>query len=404
VIRILVIDDHEMFAETLVRLLAEDPDIDVIGSVTTAEAGLARARAEQPDIVLMDFGLPDMDGAAATRIMKETCPAIKVITLTGSDHPGAYYAALEARSTAWVRKTRAVQELRLAVHRVYRGEAVPNDELEDVPTPEQLVVHYQPIVKLATDEVDGFEALVRWQHPQLGLLSPAAFLPRAEETGFINELGRHVGGRASRQLVSWQRQLELGRALWVSVNVSASGIRRPSLIDDIAATIAASEITPHDLILEVTESVLIEHADAALRQLEGLKALGVRLALDDFGTGFSSLSYLQQFPFDHVKLDMSFTSELPQSTRAMRLAEAIHHVAVALDMRGIAEGIERPEQARALVDAGWEYGQGFLYSRPVDAEAAADVIRAGPPSRPHADRAPSAAEHIRSRKPRPVSL
>jgi EAL domain-containing protein (putative c-di-GMP-specific phosphodiesterase class I) len=375
VIRVLIIDDHEMFAESLVRVLGEDPQIRVIGSVATAVAGLDRARAEQPDIVLMDFGLPDMDGAVATRRLKEMCPDVKVITLTGSEQPGAYVAAMEAGSKAWVRKTRAVEELRLAVYSVFRGETVPNDEMADLPTPEELVVHYQPIVELASEAVVGFEALVRWQHPERGLIPPGDFLPRAERTGFIAEVGRVVAGRACRQLVEWQQQLQPDDELWMSVNVSASGLTRPSLCGDVARIIEASGIAPSNLVFEITESVLMEDPDSALVHMERLKSLGVRFALDDFGTGYSSLAYLQRFPFDHLKLDMSFTSALPQSSRAMRLVEAIHQVATALDMRGIAEGVERPEQARALRDLGWEFAQGFLYSRPVEAAAAAGLIR-----------------------------
>ena len=285
-IRVLIIDDHEMFTELLLRLLNEDPDIEVIAAVGTAQEGLAHVRIDLPDIVLMDFGLPDMDGAAATRIVTETCPTTRVIILTGSDHPGAYYAALEAGSVAWVRKTRAVHELLLVLHKVYRGEAVPNDELSDLPRPEELVVHYQPIMELASHHIVGFESLVRWQHPERGLVPPLAFLARAEETGFINELGRHVGRVACLQTVAWQKRFQRTPQLWVSVNVSPSGVKRSGLIYDIAMAIDLSGIEPENLVLEVTENVLLEDAEVALAQLRRLKDLGVQLALDDFGTGF----------------------------------------------------------------------------------------------------------------------
>ena len=377
-IRVLIIDDHEMFAETLVRLLSDDPNIEVLGAAATASGGLERARADPPDIVLMDFGLPDMTGAAATRLLKTMCPDTKVITLTGSEHLGAYNEAVEAGSVAWVRKTRAVHDLVIAVHRVHGGEVLLADELSDLPTPEQLVVFYQPIVEIAGDVVAGFEALVRWQHPERGLLPPSDFLPRAEETGFINEIGRTVGSRACSQLVEWKRQIQPCPPLWVSVNVSGNAVKRPTLTREIAYAIETSGVRPEDLVLEVTENILLDDADAALAQLLRLKALGVQLALDDFGTGYSSLSYLRRYPFDHVKLDISFTAELPQSTRAMRMAEAIHQLVSALNMTGIAEGVERPEQAQALRDVGWEYAQGFLYSKPVDAAAAGALIQRPP--------------------------
>jgi Amt family ammonium transporter len=374
-IRVLIVDDHEMFAEILVRLLAEDPEIDVIGAVTTAGEGIDRARQERPDIVLMDFGLSDMDGAKGIRLIREACPGVKVITVTGSDHPGAYYQAIEAGTSAWVRKTAAVQDLSAAIHSVYRGESVSNDELSALPPLEQLAVHYQPIIEMGSDTVAGFEALVRWQHPDRGLILPGEFLPRAEETGFINELGRHVTGEACRQIARWQQRPVAGRELWVSVNVSASGVKRGDLADDVARAIESSGVHPQNLILEITENVLMEDAPSALVQLERLKALGVRLALDDFGTGYSSLSYLSQFPFDHVKLDIAFTAELPHSVRGMQLAVAIHQLASALGMLGIAEGVERAEQAGALRDIGWEYGQGFLYSKAVDSNAAEMLCR-----------------------------
>ena len=369
-IRVLVVDDHAMFAETLVRLLTEDATIEVIGNLATAASGIEAARAERPDIVLMDFGLPDMNGAEATRVLGACSPEIKVVILTGSEHPGAYYTAIEAGAAGWVRKTRAVHDLLSVIHQVHRGEVIATDELADLPTAEQLVVHYQPIIELATDEIAGFEALVRWQHPEQGLIMPAQFLPRAEETGFVNELGQVVGRTASRQLVVWQCQLKAARRLWVSVNISASGVKREALVREVAAVIDGTGVDPHDLVLEVTETVLLADADAALAQLRRLKEFGVRLALDDFGTGFSSLSYLREFPFDLVKLDMAFTAELPHSARAMRLVDAIHNVVTALDMDGIAEGVEREDQARALTDLGWRYAQGYLYSRPVDAETA----------------------------------
>jgi len=375
VIRVLVVDDHEMFSDTLVRLLADDPGIQVVGAAMTALEGVARARAEHPDIVLCDFDLPDMDGAAATRLLRDACPGVKVITLTGANLGGAYFAAMDAGAAGWIRKTRAFQDLRKAVHDVHRGELVGSEELAGLPTLDQLVVHYQPIVGLARDDVVGMEALVRWQHPETGLISPAEFLPRAEATGFMHQLTKNVARQACRQLFEWRRHLSADRGLWVSVNVSASSIKRASLVADIAEAIETSGVSPKDLVLEITESVLMDDGEATLLQLNRLKGLGVRLALDDFGTGYSSLSYLRRFPFDHVKIDTSFTAELPESARGMRLAESIHQLAAALGMDGIAEGVEREEQARALREIGWEFAQGYLYSRPVDESRATEFLR-----------------------------
>jgi EAL domain-containing protein (putative c-di-GMP-specific phosphodiesterase class I) len=373
VIRVVVIDDHEMFAEVLVRLLGDDPEIEVIGAVHTAGEGIELTRASSPDIVLADFGLPDMEGADAVRLLLQASSGVKVITLTGSEHGGAYFAAMEAGTSAWVRKTRAIQELSAAIHAVHRGEWVEDDELSQLPTTEELVVHYQPIIALATEQIVGFEALVRWQHPERGLVPPLEFLPRAEATGFINEIALHVGRTACQQLGIWQG-VAGHEDLWMSVNVSASSMKRSDLVERIATSIRLGGIEPANLVLEVTESILMDDVAGALVQIGRLKALGVQLSLDDFGTGYSSLAYLRQFPFDHLKLDTSFTSELPGSVRGMHLAEGIHRLGSALGILGIAEGIERPEQAAALREIGWELGQGFLYSRAVPASSATELL------------------------------
>ena len=368
-INVLVIDDHEIMGEAVAMLLADDPEIRVLGAAATAADGLRRARTEQPDIVIMDGAVPDTNGGATARILSQLCPTVKVITLTAAERQSAYRAAADGGGSASMCKTQASLDLRLAVHSVSRCKPSLDGELLTPPL-EDLVVHYQPIIDLTTNRTVGFEALVRWQHPGRGLIQPAEFLPRAEETGSIYEMSKQVGDIACGQLVTWQKHLAAAEELWVSLNVPASGVKRPGFADDIADVIAASGVRAPDVVIEVTESVLMEDAKRALFQLNRLKELGVRLALDDFGSGYSSLSYLRQFPFDLVKIDTSFTAELPQSSRSRILAEAIHQLASALGMRGIAEGVERPEQAHALKDIGWEFAQGFLYSKPVEAAAA----------------------------------
>jgi EAL domain-containing protein (putative c-di-GMP-specific phosphodiesterase class I) len=235
-------------------------------------------------------------------------------------------------------------------------------------------VYYQPIVELATDDLVGFEALARWRHLGGSLVPPAGLLPHAEQMGFIDGLVRHVGGAACLQLAKWQRRVVVGCGLWVGVKVSASGFKHPMLADDVAEVVDASGIKASDLVLEITETILMEHVEYALVQLKRLKRLGVRLALHNFGTGFSSLSCLREFPFDIVKLDTSFASELPKSIRARQLAGAIHKLVSALGMQGVAEGVDRPEQARILRDIGWEFAQGFLYSRPVEPTTATNML------------------------------
>ena len=376
IIRVVVVDDHAMFLESVVRLLHADSRIDVVGTALTAAEGAAVAAAELPDVVILDYDLPDMDAGGSIRAIKSALPDGKIVTLTGSERPGALFTVMRAGSSAWIRKTRTVSELIEAVHHVAAGRPVASEELESLPTLEQLVLHYQPIVELITARVVGFEGLVRWQHPELGLLHPGSFLPLAEETGFVGEIDRWAREEATSQLVEWQGGFEASPRLWMAVNLSASDLADPGLFDSMAATVNHAGIDPADLVVEVTESVLLDDTEETMEFLNRLKQLGVGLALDDFGTAFSSLSYIRRFPFDHLKIDISFTAELPHSARSMLLVEAIHNMAWSIGMTSIAEGIEREEQAVALRGIGWELGQGYLYSEPLPADECAALLRA----------------------------
>jgi EAL domain-containing protein (putative c-di-GMP-specific phosphodiesterase class I) len=311
--------------------------------------------------------LPDMDAPEAIRQLRAAHSSVKVVTISGSERPGALYASIRAGSSAWVRKTRAIHELRDAIRHVAAGWPFANEELEATPKLEQLVVHYQPIVSLVSGHIVGFEALARWQHPERGLLYPESFLSYAEETGFIEEIDRWVRTKAVQQLSLWQHLFPAETPLWMSVNLSASDILDPGLFQSITDILSSFSVEPQHLVVEVTESVLLDDSDTTMKFLTQLNDVGVKLALDDFGTAFSSISYVRRFPFDHLKLDISFTAELPHSIRSMLLVEEIWHMADSLSMMGIAEGIERPEQLDALRDIGFTFGQGYLFSPAVGA-------------------------------------
>jgi EAL domain-containing protein (putative c-di-GMP-specific phosphodiesterase class I) len=274
---------------------------------------------------------------------------------------------MRAGSSAWVTKTRAVQQLRDAVLRVAAGLPVWSEEMASLPSLDQLVVHYQPVVDLATTRTVAFEALVRWQHPRQGLLYPDAFLPQAEATGFIVEIDRWIWEQAIFQLMEWQSRFPRESNLRMGVNLTAMDLSDNELLDGIADIVSRSGVEAGDLIFEITESVLLEDTARTMDFLAQLKGLGVRLALDDFGTAFSSLSYIRRFPFDCLKVDLSFTSELPHSIRSMLLVEEICHLAGSLGMVVVAEGIEKQEQADALRGMSCDYGQGYLYARPLSA-------------------------------------
>ena len=367
-ITVILVDDHEMVRESLVQVLSHDPMIKVVGEAATGKAGVALALAERPDVVVMDFVLPDMSGATAIGLLRAQMPDVKVITVSGLSIPGAYQAAAAAGSTAWLRKTKAVRELAAAIRQVHAGEAVADTEMDGLPSLDELVVHYQPVTDLQSGGVVGFEALVRRRLPGGGLGSPLTFMPQAEMVGLVGDLDRRVAETAARQLRQWQRQFPRDAPLWISVNLSGMDMRRPDLADWVSGAVEAAGIAPSGLVLEITETVLVEDTVHTMRRLGELRQVGVRLSLDDFGSGFSSLAYLRRFPFDFLKIDKGFTEDLPHSERAMRMVDAIQHLTSTLGLRGIAEGIERAEQADALRRSGWSYGQGYLFSRPIPPE------------------------------------
>ncbi|MGZ4755785.1 MAG: putative bifunctional diguanylate cyclase/phosphodiesterase [Acidimicrobiia bacterium] len=247
-------------------------------------------------------------------------------------------------------------------------------EFRDALLSGQFVVHYQPTVRMATGAVCGFEALVRWQHPDRGLLAPADFIPIAEETGLIVELGRWVLNQACGQARIWQRA-NPGLDLGIAVNLSPRQFRDPRLIDDVAAVLVGSGLAPHALTLEITESVLLDDREAAVACLFRLKVLGVRVALDDFGTGYSSLGRLRELPIDVLKIDKAFIDGVATDTESTGLVEAILQMAATLSLDTIAEGVEQLDQAQQLAALGSQLVQGYLYSRPLPAAQIPEFLR-----------------------------
>jgi diguanylate cyclase (GGDEF)-like protein len=237
----------------------------------------------------------------------------------------------------------------------------------------EFFLQYQPIVSLSDNRLRGFEALVRWSHPNLGEVAPLRFIPIAEETGFIVPLGRWVLVEACEQLASWPTGGD--QPLSLSVNLSRRQLISPHLADEVRTALSLSGIDPGQLILEITESVLMEDPERAARALSELRDMGIRIAVDDFGTGYSSLSHLQRFPVDILKIDKSFIDPLVRSDPASSaLVTAIIGLAQSLGLDVIAEGIEHDSQLRRLVELGCEQGQGYLMARPLDSHAAESLI------------------------------
>jgi predicted signal transduction protein with EAL and GGDEF domain len=252
-------------------------------------------------------------------------------------------------------------------HRAVDRLAIRGD-LERAVEQGEIDIAYQPIVRLIGGEVVGFEALARWNHPERGPISPAEFVPIAEDTGVILPLGTLVLQRACQQLARWlSANPEAG---WrMSVNLSARQVLAPDLEEVVRDAADAAGIEPQSLVLELTESVLLADSELVLRRLQHLKDLGVQIAIDDFGTGYSSLSYLQRVPFDILKIDRAFVSALRHEAPDATLVRTIMDLSRTLGRTAIAEGIEEPIELEGLLELGCELGQGHHFGRPASAAA-----------------------------------
>jgi diguanylate cyclase (GGDEF)-like protein/PAS domain S-box-containing protein len=239
---------------------------------------------------------------------------------------------------------------------------------------EEFFIQYQPIVDLDTFSLRGFEALVRWRHPERGFVSPIDFIPVAEETGMIIQIGEWVLREACRQIQRWQVIFPSDPPLFISVNLSGKQFTQDDLIHEVSYILNETKIDPHSLKLEITESMVMENVEAATEMLKQLRALGVQLSIDDFGTGYSSLSYLHRFPIDTLKIDRSFVTQMSENNENAEIVRTIVMLAQNLSMDVVAEGVETNEQLALLRKLGCENGQGYFFSRPLDVAGAEKII------------------------------
>jgi diguanylate cyclase (GGDEF)-like protein len=249
----------------------------------------------------------------------------------------------------------AAMDLQMQTRRIMERDlrkALPAGEFE---------LYYQPVVNLASGDISGFEALIRWNHPEQGLVSPAAFIPLAEETSFIVPMGEWVIRQACATAAQWPGDLS------VAVNISAAQFRYPGLMQVIVGALATSGLQPTRLEIEITETVLLQNRETTLAVLHQLRELGVRIAMDDFGTGYSSLTYLQCFPFDKIKIDRSFVKDITENAGSLNIVRAVAALAKGMGMTATAEGIETREQLDRITCEGCTEMQGFLFSRPLPA-------------------------------------
>jgi EAL domain-containing protein (putative c-di-GMP-specific phosphodiesterase class I) len=269
--------------------------------------------------------------------------------------------------------------MRAEAQRLLRTESDLHRALER----QQLTLHFQPVLDVRTGEFRGAEALVRWNHPAHGLVAPADFIPVAEETGLVVPIGAWVLSTACGWAVETAHQL--GRPVWVSVNVSPRQLAQPDVVDVVSAALERTGLDPGCLCLEVTESVLVQDAESAERVLSALRNRGVRLSIDDFGTGWSSLTYLQQFPVDEIKLDRSYVGKVDRDEGSASIVGALVGMAHSLGLTVTAEGVETQAQLEFLRSQGCDAAQGYYFSRPVPPAEAVEVLRqtAVPHQRPY---------------------
>jgi diguanylate cyclase (GGDEF)-like protein/PAS domain S-box-containing protein len=273
----------------------------------------------------------------------------------------AMYGAKAAGKNTW-------QHYQAELHTLMLQRVELRAALHDSVVGDQMRLRFQPIVELAGENVVGFEALVRWEHPTRGLIGPDEFIDAAEENGSIVAIGSWVLGEALRTFVGWRTSLPDSGLRYVSVNVSPRQFRTPGFVELVRGALADAGARPEWLLLEITESLVLHDADQVWSDLKELRSLGVRIAIDDFGTGYSSLSYLRQMPVDVLKIDKSFIDDVLHSSQQLALVEAIVHLATVLRLDVVAEGIENREHLEILQGLACPYGQGYLFSRPVPAD------------------------------------
>ncbi|MEG4272132.1 MULTISPECIES: EAL domain-containing response regulator [unclassified Microcoleus] len=392
--KILVIEDEQVIRENILKLLKAE-GFDVTGAENGAQ-GLYAAVSNLPDVIICDVMMPELDGYGVLGALRSNpvTATVPFVFLTGKAERSEMRQGMELGADDYLTKPFSKAELVGAISsRLKKQEAVAEqyntlrspsselsqdaaDKLEQIKTSlcvalerEEFQVYYQPQVNVQTGKIMSAEALVRWLHPEKGLISPAEFIPHAEETGFIVQLGEWVLQTACRQMQVWHNA---GFALRVAVNLSPRQFHQPNLCSRVAQILAETGLEPSSLELELTESLMVEDAESAIATLQQLKNLGLSISIDDFGTGYSSLSYLTQYPFDTLKIDRCFISNITDGCTNAAIVKAIIEMAHSLCLEVIAEGVETEAEKDFL----WRYEcdtmQGYLFSPPL---VAADFER-----------------------------
>jgi diguanylate cyclase (GGDEF)-like protein/PAS domain S-box-containing protein len=334
-----LLTEADAIAARLLEAMAQPVEIRGVPMIVTTSIGIAVASGHD-------------DGDHPDDLLRDADTAMYGAKAAGRNRAVRYDPSMRA---AVLTHAQLRTDLRLAVER------------------NELAMRYQPIVELASGRVAGFEALLRWDHPTRGMLDPDDFVPIAEETGAIVEVGEWALRTACRDAHRWG-STGAGPLPSVSVNVSGHQLVRPEFVDEVSRALVDSGLPAPSLLIEITESTLVEHTEQVAARLRALKAIGVRIAIDDFGVGQSSLAYLREFPVDVIKLDRSFVATIADPEHVPALIGGLLELARTLDLRSLAEGIETPAQREALAREGCELGQGFLFARPVDSLTAGRML------------------------------
>jgi EAL domain-containing protein (putative c-di-GMP-specific phosphodiesterase class I)/FixJ family two-component response regulator len=398
--KILVIEEEQIIRENILKLLKAE-GFDVTGAENGAQ-GLNAAVSNLPDAIICDVMRPELDGYGVLMALRSNpvTATLPFVFLTGKAERSEMRQGMELGADDYLTKPFTKAELVGAISsRLKKQEAVAEqyntlrsqssalipdaaDKLQQIKTSfcdalerEEFQLYYQPQVNVQTGKIISAEALIRWLHPQKGLISPAQFIPSAEATGFIVQLGEWVLQTACRQIQVWQNSGFSG--LRVAVNLSARQFHQPDLSSRVAQILAEISLEPSSLELELTESLMVEDPPSAIATLRQLKSLGVSISIDDFGTGYSSLSYLAQYPFDTLKIDRCFISNITHGCTNAAIVKAIIEMAHSLCLEVVAEGVETEAEKDFLGRYKCDTMQGYLFSPPLPAADFEQLLVAG---------------------------
>jgi len=394
---LLIVDDEPQIRKLLETLLQHEGYQTM--SAGSGEEALDLIAQRLPDLILLDIMMPGMDGYEVASQLKgdETTASIPIIMLSALSESSARINGLQTGAEEFISKPVERIELWLRVRNLLRLKA-HGDQLKDhslmleqqlrgqnnetahmhvhdltrqdlenalrqAVERQALTLHYQPKVELASGRICALEALLRWDRPGYGAVSPAVFVPILESLGLIVTVGRWVIDSVCQQIATWQRTA-IG-AVEVSVNVSGHQLIEGDLIADIASALATFGVAPHCLEVELTEGSLMENTQHTIASLQRLRAMGVKISIDDFCTGYSSLAYLRRFPIDTLKIDIAFIREVTSNPQDAAITRTIIELAHSLNLRVVAEGVETQAQLAFLKEAGCDQIQGYLFSRPL---------------------------------------